>query len=145
VRRPERRPFSNRGDDSGTGENTLYGEYLANSKGEDVVAGIHTPKSLVSPQADMPEVARPLDAMRDRLEGYYKDVHDCDITIERGLVLPADPQRQDERRCPGAHLRCNGQGFFQGSPLAGQFGDECFKEFRGGGAGGGDLGLQLVD
>ena len=88
--------FGNRGDDSGTGvgftrdpgtgENLLYGEYLVNAQGEDVVAGIRTPKPLVSLKADMPEMAKQLDALRDRLEGHYKEVQDFEFTIERGIL-----------------------------------------------------------
>jgi phosphoenolpyruvate synthase/pyruvate phosphate dikinase len=78
--------FGNRGDDSGTGENVLYGEYLVNDQGEDVVAGIRIPKPLVSLKADMPEMAKQLDALRDRLESHYKDVEDFEFTIERGIL-----------------------------------------------------------
>uniref|UniRef100_UPI0025FBBD06 pyruvate, phosphate dikinase n=2 Tax=uncultured Thiodictyon sp. TaxID=1846217 RepID=UPI0025FBBD06 len=88
--------FGNRGDDSGTGvgftrdpgtgENILYGEYLVNAQGEDVVAGIRTPKPLSSLKADMPEMAKQLDTLRDRLEGHYKEVQDFEFTIERGIL-----------------------------------------------------------
>ena len=88
--------FGNRGDDSGTGvgftrdpgtgENLLYGEYLVNAQGEDVVAGIRTPKPLSSLKADMPEMAKQLDALRDRLEGHYKEIQDFEFTIERGTL-----------------------------------------------------------
>ncbi len=88
--------FGNRGDDSGTGvgftrdpgtgENVLYGEYLVNAQGEDVVAGIRTPKPLSSLKADMPEMAKQLDALRDRLESHYKEVQDFEFTIERNIL-----------------------------------------------------------
>ncbi|HYO17172.1 MAG TPA: PEP/pyruvate-binding domain-containing protein, partial [Dermatophilaceae bacterium] len=88
--------FGNRGDDSGTGvgftrdpgtgENTLYGEYLVNAQGEDVVAGIRTPKPLVSLKQDMPEMAKQLDTLRDRLESHYKEIQDFEFTIERGTL-----------------------------------------------------------
>ena len=88
--------FGNRGDDSGTGvgftrdpgtgENVLYGEYLVNAQGEDVVAGIRTPKPLSSLKADLPEMAKQLDALRDRLESHYKEVQDFEFTIEKGIL-----------------------------------------------------------
>jgi pyruvate,orthophosphate dikinase len=88
--------FGNRGDDSGTGvgftrdpgtgENVLYGEYLVNAQGEDVVAGIRTPKPLSSLKADLPEMAKQLDALRDRLESHYKEVQDFEFTIERNIL-----------------------------------------------------------
>ena len=88
--------FGNRGDDSatgvaftrnpGTGEDKLYGEYLVNAQGEDVVAGIRTPKAIDRLAAEMPEMARQLDQLRDRLEAHYKEVQDFEFTIERGVL-----------------------------------------------------------
>jgi pyruvate,orthophosphate dikinase len=88
--------FGNRGNDSatgvaftrnpGTGENKLFGEYLVNAQGEDVVAGIRTPKPIHQLAADMPEMARQLDALRDRLEAHYQEVQDFEFTIERGVL-----------------------------------------------------------
>ena len=88
--------FGNRGNDSatgvaftrnpGTGEDKLFGEYLVNAQGEDVVAGIRTPKPIHLLAAEMPEMARQLDELRDRLEGHYKEVQDFEFTIERGVL-----------------------------------------------------------
>ena len=89
--------FGNRGDDSatgvaftrnpGTGENKLYGEYLVNAQGEDVVAGIRTPKPHRPAQGvEMPEMAKQLDELRDKLESHYKEVQDFEFTIERGKL-----------------------------------------------------------
>ena len=88
--------FGNRGNDSatgvaftrnpGTGEDKLYGEYLVNAQGEDVVAGIRTPKPIHQLAVEMPEMARQLDQLRDRLEGHYKEVQDFEFTIERGVL-----------------------------------------------------------
>ncbi|MCB1858314.1 MAG: pyruvate, phosphate dikinase [Gammaproteobacteria bacterium] len=88
--------FGNRGDDSGTGvaftrnpgtgENKLYGEYLINAQGEDVVAGIRTPKPIDRLQDEMPEMARQLAELRDRLESHYQEVQDFEFTIERGTL-----------------------------------------------------------
>jgi len=88
--------FGNRGDDSatgvaftrnpGTGEDKLFGEYLVNAQGEDVVAGIRTPKPIHELKDEMPEMARQLDELRDRLEDHYKEVQDFEFTIERGVL-----------------------------------------------------------
>jgi pyruvate,orthophosphate dikinase len=88
--------FGNRGNDSatgvaftrnpGTGEDKLFGEYLVNAQGEDVVAGIRTPKPIHQLAVEMPEMARQLDALRDRLEDHYKEVQDFEFTIERGVL-----------------------------------------------------------
>jgi pyruvate,orthophosphate dikinase len=89
--------FGNRGDDSatgvgftrnpGTGENKLFGEYLVNAQGEDVVAGIRTPKPLDRLRIEMPEMADQLDELRDKLETHYREVQDFEFTIERGQLF----------------------------------------------------------
>jgi pyruvate, orthophosphate dikinase len=84
--------FGNKGDDSGTGvaftrdpatgESGLYGEFLPNAQGEDVVAGIRTPQPLERMQKVMPEAFEQLlDTMR-RLEEHYRDVQDIEFTVE---------------------------------------------------------------
>ncbi len=88
--------FGNRGDDSGTGvaftrnpgtgENKLYGEYLVNAQGEDVVAGIRTPKPIDRLREEMPEMAKQLEDLRKRLETHYREVQDFEFTIERGTL-----------------------------------------------------------
>ncbi len=88
--------FGNRGNDSatgvaftrnpGTGENKLFGEYLVNAQGEDVVAGIRTPKAIDKLAEEMPEMARQLAELRDRLESHYHEVQDFEFTIERGTL-----------------------------------------------------------
>jgi pyruvate,orthophosphate dikinase len=88
--------FGNMGDDSATGvgftrnpatgENMLYGEYLVNAQGEDVVAGIRTPKPIAAMAQEMPALYRELVALRDRLETHYKEVQDFEFTIERGRL-----------------------------------------------------------
>jgi pyruvate,orthophosphate dikinase len=71
----------------GTGENVIYGEYLVNAQGEDVVAGIRTPKPIASLQDDMPRLYDELAALRDRLEQHYCEVQDFEFTIERGQLF----------------------------------------------------------
>jgi pyruvate,orthophosphate dikinase len=88
--------FGNRGDDSatgvgftrnpGTGENKLYGEYLINAQGEDVVAGIRTPKPLDRLKVEMPQMAAELAELREKLETHYREVQDFEFTIERGVL-----------------------------------------------------------
>jgi pyruvate,orthophosphate dikinase len=67
----------------GTGENRLFGEYMINAQGEDVVAGIRTPKPLSELRRDMPEVYKQLEALRHTLETYYREVQDFEFTIEK--------------------------------------------------------------
>ncbi len=88
--------FGNMGNDSGTGvaftrnpgtgENRLYGEYLINAQGEDVVAGIRTPKEIKELRKEMPAVYRELEALRHTLEDYYQEVQDFEFTIEKGIL-----------------------------------------------------------
>jgi pyruvate,orthophosphate dikinase len=85
--------FGNMGDDCCTGvaftrdpangENIFYGEYLTNAQGEDVVAGIRTPKKISELQIEMPEVYAQLDKVRGILEKHYKDVQDIEFTVQR--------------------------------------------------------------
>lgn len=88
--------FGNLGDNSATGvgftrypdtgENKMFGEYLVNAQGEDVVAGIRTPKPIASMQDEMPKMYEELKELRDRLERHYKEVQDFEFTIEDGRL-----------------------------------------------------------
>ncbi len=88
--------FGNLGDDSGTGvcfsrdpstgENVFYGEYLMNAQGEDVVAGIRTPKPLKTLAKQNAEVYQQLVDVKERLEAQYGDMQDMEFTIERGTL-----------------------------------------------------------
>ena len=88
--------YGNMGDDSGTGvaftRNTfngakeLYGEYLTNAQGEDVVAGIRTPFDIADLKERMPAVYDEFVTIGDQLERHYKDVQDLEFTIERGKL-----------------------------------------------------------
>ncbi len=69
-----------------TGENAIYGEYLTNAQGEDVVAGIRTPKPIAEMGREMPGLYRQLVELRDRLETHYKEVQDFEFTIEKGRL-----------------------------------------------------------
>ena len=70
----------------GTGENAMYGEYLVNAQGEDVVAGIRTPKPVHEMQQEMPDLYRQLVELRDKLEAHYREVQDYEYTIEKGVL-----------------------------------------------------------
>lgn len=88
--------FGNMGDDCGTGvaftrdpssgENYFYGEYLVNAQGEDVVAGIRTPKPLSEMQDENPIVYQQLNDMRLVLEKHYRDMQDIEFTIQQNKL-----------------------------------------------------------
>ena len=88
--------FGNMGETSGsgvafsrnpaTGENVLYGEYMLNAQGEDVVAGIRTPEPLDHLKDVMPEVHKEFADIALRLEKHYKDMQDLEFTIENGKL-----------------------------------------------------------
>jgi pyruvate,orthophosphate dikinase len=88
--------FGNLGDDSGsgvaftrnpaTGETGLYGEYLSNAQGEDVVAGIRTPKPIAALGEEMPDVYRELEEEARKLEAHFRDLQDVEFTFERGRL-----------------------------------------------------------
>ncbi|MEO6724650.1 MAG: pyruvate, phosphate dikinase [Blastocatellia bacterium] len=88
--------FGNMGEDSGTGvaftrdvstgEKVLYGEYLQNAQGEDVVAGTRTPKKIAQLHEEMPEMYNQFVELAGKLERHYKDVQDMEFTIERGKL-----------------------------------------------------------
>ena len=86
--------FGNMGEDSGTGvaftrnpatgEKALYGEYLLNAQGEDVVAGIRTPSKISRLQEDLPAVFQQFQQIAQRLEQHYRDMQDLEFTVEKG-------------------------------------------------------------
>jgi pyruvate,orthophosphate dikinase len=72
--------------DPATGDKAFYGEYLINAQGEDVVAGIRTPKKIAELQKDMPEVYKQLDDVRTKLENHYRNVQDIEFTVQKGKL-----------------------------------------------------------
>jgi pyruvate, orthophosphate dikinase len=72
--------------DPATGDKSFYGEYLINAQGEDVVAGIRTPKKIAELQKDMPAVYKQLDEVRNKLEKHYRDVQDIEFTVQKGKL-----------------------------------------------------------
>ncbi len=105
--------FGNMGDDSGTGvgftrnpstgEEEFYGEYLTNAQGEDVVAGIRTPKPISELEKEMPEVYKQLKEITKRLEKHYRDVQDFEFTIEKGKLYML--QTRTGKRTPLAAVK----------------------------------------
>ena len=89
--------FGNMGNDSGTGvlftrnaangDNHIYGEYLINAQGEDVVAGIRTPQKIAKLEEDMPEIYAQLVKIVKGLETHYRDMQDCEFTVENGKLF----------------------------------------------------------
>ncbi|QBD81376.1 pyruvate, phosphate dikinase [Ktedonosporobacter rubrisoli] len=88
--------FGNMGNDSGTGvaftrnpstgEKELYGEYLLNAQGEDVVAGIRTPSKISRLKEDLPHVFEQFQEIAKRLEQHYHDMQDLEFTVEKGRL-----------------------------------------------------------
>ena len=89
--------YGNSGNNSGTGvaftrnpatgEKALFGEYLINAQGEDVVAGIRTPSPIATLKDEMPEVYTEFANIAERLEKHYKDMQDMEFTIENGKLF----------------------------------------------------------
>ncbi len=88
--------FGNMGEDSGTGvcftrnpatgENKLFGEFLQNAQGEDVVAGLRTPKDIQELQRVMPPIYQELQEVRHQLEAHYGDMQDLEFTVQEGTL-----------------------------------------------------------
>lgn len=105
--------FGNMGDDCATGvsftrnpatgENKFYGEYLTNAQGEDVVAGIRTPKPIAMLETEMPDLYRQYVDIAKKLELGYKDVQDMEFTIERGKLYIL--QTRNGKRTAAAAVR----------------------------------------
>lgn len=88
--------FGNQGDDCGTGvvftrnpstgENRLFGEYLINAQGEDVVSGARTPLAISALRDQWPDIYRQLEQVCKQLEAHYKDMQDIEFTVENGKL-----------------------------------------------------------
>ena len=105
--------FGNMGDTSGTGvaftrnpatgEKGLFGEYLMNAQGEDVVAGIRTPAHISELAQTNPEVYKQFVEIANKLENHYKDMQDMEFTIERGKLYML--QTRNGKRTAAAAIR----------------------------------------
>jgi len=105
--------YGNMGNDSGTGvaftrnpatgEKKLYGEFLMNAQGEDVVAGIRTPQSIDQMKEVMPDVYNQFVEIAEKLERHYRDMQDMEFTIERGKLFML--QTRNGKRTAAAALK----------------------------------------
>jgi len=105
--------FGNMGNDSGTGvaftrnpstgEKKLYGEFLMNAQGEDVVAGIRTPKPIDELNQEMPDVYQQFVDIANKLEDHYRDMQDMEFTIEKGKLYML--QTRNGKRTAAAAIR----------------------------------------
>ena len=105
--------YGNRSDKSGTGvaftrnpatgENKLFGEYLMNAQGEDVVAGIRTPSPIADLEKTMPEAYNEFARVADILEKHYHDMQDMEFTIEHGKLFML--QTRNGKRTANAALK----------------------------------------
>ena len=105
--------FGNLGDDCGTGvcftrspstgENRLFGEYLINAQGEDVVSGIRTPVPIAALEKEMPEVYKEFHRIAKSLEKHYSDAQDIEFTVERGKLYIL--QTRNGKRTAAAAVR----------------------------------------
>ena len=103
--------FGNMGNTSGTGvaftrnpstgENGIYGEYLINAQGEDVVAGIRTPQPITKLEQDLPECYKEFMAIAHKLEDHYRDMQDMEFTIQEGKLYFLQT-RNGKRTAPAA-------------------------------------------
>ena len=89
--------------DPATGEKALFGEYLINAQGEDVVAGIRTPSHISQLEKDMPEVYEQFKTIANRLENHYRDMQDMEFTIENGKLYML--QTRNGKRTAAAALK----------------------------------------
>ena len=106
--------FGNLDDDSGTGvaftrnpatgEDELYGEFLVNAQGEDVVAGIRTPRSVLEMGEWNPVVLEELQEMKGILESHFKDMQDLEFTIERGKLYMLQTRRGQRTGAAAARI-----------------------------------------
>ncbi|MBR5248187.1 MAG: pyruvate, phosphate dikinase, partial [Lachnospiraceae bacterium] len=109
--------FGNKGETSGTGvaftrnpstgEKGIYGEYLINAQGEDVVAGVRTPQPISKLAEDMPECYEEFMAIANKLEEHYRDMQDMEFTIEEGKLYFLQT-RNGKRTAPAAiNIACD--------------------------------------
>jgi pyruvate,orthophosphate dikinase len=108
--------FGNIGEDSGTGvafsrdpstgERRIYGEYLLNAQGEDVVAGIRTPQPIATLKDALPEAATELERTARLLERHFRDVQDMEFTIERGRLYMLQTRRGQRSGHAAVRIAC---------------------------------------
>jgi pyruvate,orthophosphate dikinase len=109
--------FGNLGEDSGTGvafsrdpstgERRLYGEYLLNAQGEDVVSGARTPHAIDRLKDQLPQAYQELDRVARTLERHFRDVQDMEFTIERGHLYMLQTRRAQRSGHAAVRIACD--------------------------------------
>ena len=109
--------FGNLGDDSGTGvtfsrdpstgEQRLYGEYLINAQGEDVVSGSRTPQPIGALKDTLPHAYQELERVARTLERHFRDVQDMEFTIERGNLYMLQTRRAQRSGQAAVRVACD--------------------------------------
>ncbi|HEY8489188.1 MAG TPA: pyruvate, phosphate dikinase, partial [Thermaerobacter sp.] len=109
--------FGNTGPDSGTGVMftrnpstgvpELYGEYLPNAQGEDVVAGIRTPEPIARLKEERPELYRQLEQVAQRLERHYRDMQDIEFTVDRGRLFLLQTRSGKRTAAAAVRIACD--------------------------------------
>ena len=109
--------FGNMGDTSGTGvaftrdpatgEKGIYGEYLINAQGEDVVAGVRTPQPITKLEEDLPECYKEFMTLANKLEDHYKDMQDMEFTIEEGKLYFLQTRNGKRTAHAAIKIACN--------------------------------------
>ena len=108
--------FGNMGEDSGTGvafsrnpstgERALYGEYLLNAQGEDVVSGVRTPEAIARLQETLPDAYAELERTARTLERHFRDMQDMEFTIERGKLYMLQTRRGQRAGHAAVRIAC---------------------------------------
>jgi len=98
--------------DPGSGENILYGEYLVNAQGEDVVAGIRTPQPISEMKKEMPKIYNKLLRIRKMLERHYKEAQDFEFTVEKNKLYIL--QTRNAKMNPSAFVKTSVDMFREG-------------------------------
>ena len=93
--------------DPATGEKALFGEYLINAQGEDVVAGIRTPSKISKLQEDMPNVYQQFVEIANRLEAHYRDMQDMEFTIENGKLYMLQTRNGKRTAASALKIACD--------------------------------------
>ena len=109
--------FGNMGDDCGTGvaftrnpstgENKLYGEYLTNAQGEDVVAGIRTPQPIAKLESEMPAIFAQFNRIAKTLETHYRNMQDIEFTIEKGKLYMLQTRNGKRTAAAAVKVACD--------------------------------------
>ena len=108
--------FGNLGEDSGTGvaftrdpstgERALYGEFLLNAQGEDVVSGIRTPLPITALKEKLPHAYQELERVARTLERHFRDMQDMEFTVERGMLYMLQTRRGQRSGQAAVRIAC---------------------------------------